>query len=70
MQLTHDEERYVLSDGDPLEVTIRGEPYLLGAGTPLVIKRTRPRPRSRMSGSEVVTGSADLESGGVASGHG
>jgi alpha,alpha-trehalose phosphorylase len=70
VQLTHDEERYVLSDGDPLEVTIRGEPYLLGAGTPLVIKRTRSRPRSRMSGSEVVTESADLESGGVASGHG
>ena len=29
VQLTHDEERYLLDEGAPLEVTIRGEPHLL-----------------------------------------
>ena len=39
IQLTHDEERYVVDEGVPLEVTIRGEPHLLSQGTPVVIKR-------------------------------
>ena len=29
VRLTHEEERYQLEDGQPLEVTIRGEPHLL-----------------------------------------
>jgi alpha,alpha-trehalose phosphorylase len=39
IQLTHDEERYVVDDGAPLDVTIRGEPHLLSQATPVVIKR-------------------------------
>ena len=42
VQLTHDEERYVVDEGDPLEVTVRGEPHLLSLGTPVVIKRLPP----------------------------
>jgi len=38
VQLTHDEERYLLDEGAPLEVTIRGEPHLLSPGTAVVIK--------------------------------
>jgi len=70
LQLTHDEERYVLSEGDPLEITIRDEQHLLSTGTPVVIKRPRPRARSRASEPEPAPGPADLEPGGVASGHG
>jgi alpha,alpha-trehalose phosphorylase len=38
VQLTHDEERYLLEDGDPLAVTIRGEPQELSPGSAVVIK--------------------------------
>lgn len=37
--LTHDEERYLLDEGDPLQVIIRREPHLLAPGAPLVINR-------------------------------
>jgi alpha,alpha-trehalose phosphorylase len=42
VQLTHDEERYLLDEGAPLEVTIRGEPYLLSPGTTVAIKLPPP----------------------------
>jgi trehalose/maltose hydrolase-like predicted phosphorylase len=40
VQLTHDEERYLLDEGAPLEVTIRGKPHLLSLGTAVAIKRS------------------------------
>ena len=39
VQLTHDEERYLVDEGAPLEVTIRGKPHLLSPGTAVAIKR-------------------------------
>jgi alpha,alpha-trehalose phosphorylase len=38
--LAHDEERYELEEGDPLQVSIRGVPHVLACGTPLVLRRT------------------------------
>jgi alpha,alpha-trehalose phosphorylase len=38
VQFTHDDERYLVEMGDPLNVTIRDEPYLLSPGTPVAIK--------------------------------
>jgi alpha,alpha-trehalose phosphorylase len=40
--LEPDEERYLLVEGDPIEVEIRGEPYLLSQGEPLVLPAARP----------------------------
>jgi alpha,alpha-trehalose phosphorylase len=42
VRLTHDEERYLVEKGIPLNVTIRGEPYLLSPGTPVAIKLSPP----------------------------
>ncbi len=42
VKLTHDEERYLIDEGTPLEVTIRGEPHLLSPGTAVAIKLTPP----------------------------
>jgi len=39
VQLTHHEERYLIEEGEPLAVTVRGEPYLLSPGTAVVVKR-------------------------------
>jgi alpha,alpha-trehalose phosphorylase len=41
VQLTHDEERYLVDEGAPLKVLVRGEPHLLSPGTPVAIKRPR-----------------------------
>jgi alpha,alpha-trehalose phosphorylase len=41
--LTHEDERYTLDEGEPLEVTIRGEAHLLVPGSTL---RLPPKPRS------------------------
>jgi alpha,alpha-trehalose phosphorylase len=38
VKLTHDEERYLVEKGDPLNVLIRGEPHLLTPGSPVAIK--------------------------------
>jgi alpha,alpha-trehalose phosphorylase len=46
VRLTHDEEHYLIDEGTPLEVTIRGEPHLLSPATAVVIKRDRPDPDS------------------------
>jgi alpha,alpha-trehalose phosphorylase len=43
VHLTHDEERYLVDEGAPLEVTIRGEPHMLSPGTAVAIKRSPPR---------------------------
>ncbi len=39
VQLTHQEERYLVEEGEPLPITVRGDPYLLSPGTPVVVKR-------------------------------
>ena len=44
--LTHDEERYLLDEGDPLQVILRREPHLLAPGAPLVINPAPPRART------------------------
>ena len=38
VRLTHDQERYLIDEGEPLQVSIRGEPHLLSPGTPLAIE--------------------------------
>jgi alpha,alpha-trehalose phosphorylase len=42
IRLTHDEENYLIDEGTPLEITIRGEPHLLSLGTTVTIKLTPP----------------------------
>jgi alpha,alpha-trehalose phosphorylase len=42
VRFTHDEESYLIEEGDPLEVVIRGEPHLLSPGTAEVIKLPPP----------------------------
>ena len=38
VQLSHDEEQYLLDEGEPLKVIIRGESHLLTPGTAVAIK--------------------------------
>jgi trehalose/maltose hydrolase-like predicted phosphorylase len=35
VRLTHSEKRYLVEEGEPLDVTVRGEPHLLSPGTAL-----------------------------------
>jgi alpha,alpha-trehalose phosphorylase len=42
VRLTHAQERYLLDEGPPLEVTIRGVPHLLETGTPVVTGASPP----------------------------
>jgi alpha,alpha-trehalose phosphorylase len=42
VQLTHEEERYLVDKGAPLKIVIRGESHLLSPGTPVAIKRSPP----------------------------
>ncbi len=42
VQLSSDEERYLVDEGAPLEILIRGEPHLLSPGTPVAIKLSPP----------------------------
>ena len=37
IRITHDEETYTIEDGDPLELTIRGERHILAARNPLTM---------------------------------
>src|SRR6266536_2444489 len=46
VRLSHEEERYVVEEGGPLEITIRGERHLLEPGTPVTVPNV-PRPRRR-----------------------
>ncbi len=38
IKLSHDEERYLVEEGDPLNVLVRGESHVLSPGTPVAIK--------------------------------
>ena len=38
VQLSHDDEQYLLDDGEPLEIIIRGESHLLTPGTAIAVK--------------------------------
>lgn len=38
IDLSHDEERYALAKGDPLDVVIQGEPRLISTREPVVIR--------------------------------
>ncbi len=42
VKLTHDDERYLVENGAPLNVLIRGEPHLLSMGAPVAIKLPPP----------------------------
>ena len=42
IQLSHDEEQYLLDEGDPLKVIIRGESHLLTPGTAIAVKIPPP----------------------------
>jgi alpha,alpha-trehalose phosphorylase len=42
IRLAHDEERYLVEDGDPLEIRIRGEAHVLRPGQPLVLAVAAP----------------------------
>jgi alpha,alpha-trehalose phosphorylase len=42
VQLSHDEQQFLLDEGEPLKVTIRDEPYLLTPGTAVAIKGSPP----------------------------
>ncbi|HET8660873.1 MAG TPA: glycosyl hydrolase family 65 protein [Micromonosporaceae bacterium] len=47
VELAHDEERYLVEEGEPLEVTIRGERHLLCPGVPVSLPRAAPAPRQK-----------------------
>ena len=40
VRLTHDEERYLVEEGEPLNVLVRGESHLLSPDAPVAIKRS------------------------------
>jgi alpha,alpha-trehalose phosphorylase len=42
VKLTHDEERYLVEEGEPLSVLVRGESHLLSPDNPLAIKLPPP----------------------------
>ena len=44
VKLTHDEERYLVEEGEPLNVLIRGESHLLSPDNPVAIKLPPPGP--------------------------
>jgi alpha,alpha-trehalose phosphorylase len=42
VQLSHDQEQYLLDEGDPLKIIIRDEPHLLTPGVAVAIKSSPP----------------------------
>jgi len=46
ISLTHDAERYHLEQGEPLAITVRGEPHELHSGSPLVLRLPDTAPAS------------------------
>jgi alpha,alpha-trehalose phosphorylase len=42
IRLGHDEERFLVEDGDPLEIRVRGEAHVLRPGQPLVLEVAAP----------------------------
>lgn len=53
VRLSQDEERYLIEEGEPLEVTIRGEQHLLRADVPVVIPRDPAANRNRRTADPV-----------------
>jgi alpha,alpha-trehalose phosphorylase len=51
VRLTRDEEHYVVDEGGPLEITVRGEQHTLTPGTPTILQRERPRRRKVAAGT-------------------
>jgi alpha,alpha-trehalose phosphorylase len=49
VRISHEEETYVVDEGGPLEVTVRGERHLLGPGTPITVKRIPHQRRRHVS---------------------
>jgi alpha,alpha-trehalose phosphorylase len=45
VHLTHEEERYLVEVGEPLEITVRGERHLLTPGTPVMVKPVASPPQ-------------------------
>ncbi len=41
IRLTHDEERYTIDEGEPLELTLRGERHVLAPGIALIRQAAR-----------------------------
>jgi alpha,alpha-trehalose phosphorylase len=46
--LTHDDERYELEEGEPLQVTIRAVPHVLACDAPVVLRQARGEEETRM----------------------
>ncbi|MDP1803972.1 MAG: glycosyl hydrolase family 65 protein, partial [Acidimicrobiales bacterium] len=46
IHLTHDKETYLLDDGEPVEVVVRGRRHLLTRGHPLDVAEERSAARS------------------------
>ena len=44
VELTHDEERYSITEGEPLEIYVRGAPHVLTVDAPLVLESTSAQP--------------------------
>jgi alpha,alpha-trehalose phosphorylase len=44
IRLTHDDETYMIEEGDPLELTIRGKSHVLAPGIPLTEPAAPPEP--------------------------
>jgi alpha,alpha-trehalose phosphorylase len=49
IRLTHTHEHYLIEDGHPLEITIRGEHHLLSKSAPLIQKALQARHRDEFS---------------------
>jgi alpha,alpha-trehalose phosphorylase len=47
IELGHRVERYAIDAGDPLSVTIRGEPHALSVGRPIVLQAAADGRRER-----------------------
>src|SRR5947199_3085388 len=54
VQLTHEEERYLIEEGGPLTITVRGEQHLQNSGTPITVQWvTSPRRRQTVDDVEL-----------------
>jgi hypothetical protein len=51
VRLTHGEERYLLDEGEALDVTVRGEQHTLRPGVPLVTGRPTAGPTAAREAS-------------------
>ncbi len=53
--LTHREETYTLEEGEPLEISVRGEPVLLSPGIPAKLTPPAPAPPTKLSEAGAVS---------------